>query len=1496
LNSISVVEINSPDNQNLHNNSNNNNITNLEIKSEVAAEIDDDIEIIHMSFTNKSTTKSEVENCRSRTTKHSNSKQLDSIHHNIQYSTNVSEKKQKETKKEAKMDIDVISDEDNNNDDNADNASKVYGTEKAPNKPYKINGFYSAKSSNPGNIKDEIIELDDDLQMIDDNKKLHIESVKMIYEKKPIRLKKMEHEVKTQFSEIDVVDLSDDESGIFPYSQLFDIKYENPAENKLEIKQECNDNDEQNNERIGLNEDEEIIHLINLTDDEDEDNPWLERLSRSQLLNEDKKPKLEMEMFVKDEIDLGIWENDEISSILQPDVFTTNVYEWSDNNEIALASHANKIDNIKDADAIKNADPSTSKIIEPMEISDINPFNEISSKRKEKYSKQETHVALHVKCEEVKKKKSDNLRIESDNLRIESDNLRIEPDNITKEFDDLTRKSNYLTKECNVSSNSLSVESTKSKSVIKRTTSKRLIPVIEAQNLFAKKKSQSEHKKENKEKQKRIEESQSKLTAEKEMSKIQKLKKQINRNFYDKRYHEETHNSAINRSRLNKAKGERTFITKEEKKIIIEKRKAKLKEIAEEKKKLTTEKIVKCRTAKPKAKISLTNRGDFLITEKISKSLLDKSRKPSSKPSDNQSEDLPVKKIDTLKNCKESSNAKSQEKQRSYQKQDLSKNTVDNIITTLQQSLCLDNTASAIQVTKENTNNIQNPNTNRDSKTINKERKHSNSKEKRKHEIISDHDAKASELLQSKSTERISVLVQKENFSPNSENAEKSKLMHDQPKPVAESNRPKKKVTFSDKVEIKEYEIEAHNSLNRMKGKDAPIPTSKLTKTTPTTCTQWLKLEEFLSRIFMWNPLWLEEQDYLKCMPPIVLTRELQPLKLFYTSYQEYYMIMMPLLLLEVWYNMTKDFNDVEKNTKHVTAMCYIVENSITHIPVSSMNLSVMTLMIEILVEKQDLDKTHPMYGDLVSLEYGINVHGKLMFHKVFAYVTNMHQTVITEFTNYNKDLRNYVQKPYAVITYTLLTQLLEHSNIAINRVQRVRTITYLRANIRMVQALQYLPRSPLLNLILNPKIEDYQLPLLNETLLISSPKFIEDNLNPRQLEAIYRVSEAVFRQESKVCFIQGPPGTGKSKVIVNLVSRILYGNLKNQKSLRILVCAPSNAATDEIVLRLLSARSSFKPRYGGFNIVRIGRLESMHPMAKNISVTELARRYVTQINQSTKKEEIAEDLQKRMNSLQNTLANSHNETKKKEMERKLDDIYSKYEIIKFFDGKTWDEFNTKERTKVTCLSQDMILKGANVITCTLSSCYTKQMERIFGSKNGISICIVDEATQSCEAETLIPLMLGVNTLVLVGDPNQLPATILSQQAKKLRLDQSIFSRMQNIFASQSSNPILMLDTQYRMDSAISYWPNKYFYDGRLKNDPRAITRLPFHPYIILNHNAAQNNDKFSNTTEAEFVANIIYVIMAFTKWDNIGEKVCIGILTPYNNQRTLIRNKINGK
>jgi senataxin len=39
----------------------------------------------------------------------------------------------------------------------------------------------------------------------------------------------------------------------------------------------------------------------------------------------------------------------------------------------------------------------------------------------------------------------------------------------------------------------------------------------------------------------------------------------------------------------------------------------------------------------------------------------------------------------------------------------------------------------------------------------------------------------------------------------------------------------------------------------------------------------------------------------------------------------------------------------------------------------------------------------------------------------------------------------------------------------------------------------------------------------------------------------------------------------------------------------------------------------------------------------------------------------------------------------------------------------------------------------------------------------------VDEATQCCELDILVPLQYGSSKLILVGDPEQLPATVKSE-------------------------------------------------------------------------------------------------------------------------------------
>ena len=102
----------------------------------------------------------------------------------------------------------------------------------------------------------------------------------------------------------------------------------------------------------------------------------------------------------------------------------------------------------------------------------------------------------------------------------------------------------------------------------------------------------------------------------------------------------------------------------------------------------------------------------------------------------------------------------------------------------------------------------------------------------------------------------------------------------------------------------------------------------------------------------------------------------------------------------------------------------------------------------------------------------------------------------------------------------------------------------------------------------------------------------------------------------------------------------------------------------------------------------------------------------------------------------------------------------------------------------------------------------------------------MDEASQCVEPEALIPLKLGFKKLVMVGDHEQLQATVTSSKAKNLFYHQSLFGRLHSFLStgghadkekSAGSTPplvdvrcpILRLDTQYRMHPAIALWPNK---------------------------------------------------------------------------------------
>ncbi|OXB69083.1 hypothetical protein ASZ78_009559 [Callipepla squamata] len=171
----------------------------------------------------------------------------------------------------------------------------------------------------------------------------------------------------------------------------------------------------------------------------------------------------------------------------------------------------------------------------------------------------------------------------------------------------------------------------------------------------------------------------------------------------------------------------------------------------------------------------------------------------------------------------------------------------------------------------------------------------------------------------------------------------------------------------------------------------------------------------------------------------------------------------------------------------------------------------------------------------------------------------------------------------------------------------------------RSFKGLLLLSRSPLAKPIINPSYSDFcprDLPVASESATFCTNEYNEDQ--KRAIETAY----AMVKQHpglAKICLIHGPPGTGKSKTIVGLLSRVLRENTRNEKTSkknarikqnRFLVCAPSNAAVDELMKKIIIAfkekcqnRQEPLGNCGDIKLVRLGAERSINSEVRAFSL-----------------------------------------------------------------------------------------------------------------------------------------------------------------------------------------------------------------------------------------------------------------------------------------------------
>ncbi|KAK4022260.1 hypothetical protein OUZ56_007739 [Daphnia magna] len=486
---------------------------------------------------------------------------------------------------------------------------------------------------------------------------------------------------------------------------------------------------------------------------------------------------------------------------------------------------------------------------------------------------------------------------------------------------------------------------------------------------------------------------------------------------------------------------------------------------------------------------------------------------------------------------------------------------------------------------------------------------------------------------------------------------------------------------------------------------------------------------------------------------------------------------------------------------------------------------------------------------------------------------------------------------------------LVKFSNVPkeLDKIYTITKITRLSTVLKQFILNADLSRSPLCDVILHPS--DFSDAFKLDTVDIEGKN---DLLNPVQYKAVESITKTIVcasDREPKVALLQGPPGTGKSHVIVELISRMLYIHYeKTNKYPRILVCAPSNNAVDEIAARLMRVRDARKSNY---HIVRVGVTTSMHPSVAKISLEELIKKHQQRIMETKESPEscklrtLTEErrlLRKNKTCLIASIdaANKNGQSDEARMyARKLEQLEGQIEgVDRSLHECRKNHYNYFNTERMRSAFKKDVISGSQVIFSTLNSCRSRDMENLFvQNRRGTAFlcCIIDEASQCTEPESLTPLAFGISKLVLIGDPDQLPATVTSQYAARNRFDQSLFNRFYSSRSSTNSEDeegVLMLDTQYRMAPSICEWPSKYFYGGKLvtaENLPRTGPCYEYRALNVIDGQEILEDQSYKNEREALLLAKVVLLILNSPS----ARGKSVGVITFYRSQQQCILKKI---
>ncbi|MFK7738872.1 MAG: AAA domain-containing protein [Planctomycetota bacterium] len=338
---------------------------------------------------------------------------------------------------------------------------------------------------------------------------------------------------------------------------------------------------------------------------------------------------------------------------------------------------------------------------------------------------------------------------------------------------------------------------------------------------------------------------------------------------------------------------------------------------------------------------------------------------------------------------------------------------------------------------------------------------------------------------------------------------------------------------------------------------------------------------------------------------------------------------------------------------------------------------------------------------------------------------------------------------------------------------------------------------------------------------------------------------------------IHGPPGTGKTTALVELVRHAVA------RGERLLCCAPSNVAVDNLTERLVRA---------GLKVVRLGHPARVSSTVRDVSLAQ-------QLADSPDKK-VLRDQRREFDA---ALRRLHKASGRRERAEARNDVRRL----------------RKERRQLEQALSRGIVDAAEVVLATTTGARDAQP-----GDRGFDCIVIDEAAQALEAACWIPLVHG-ERVVLAGDHHQLPPVIVSPEAADGGLARTLFERLgaQRTTADCSR----MLTRQYRMHEKVMAWSSATFYGGKLEAAPAVANhRLIELDDIVTNewtdealcfvdtagcgHEETADADEQSKRNDGE--AGLVVRIVTDLLEAGVSPED-IAVITPYNAQVQLLRERL---